>query len=85
MTRPFASGQKVYFHSTVHAKTNPSLGASTILVNQGATGRVVDYSHEGTEENLEDDFVGVEIIEGDEAVGKTVWVGYNEFDKISRA
>ena len=39
----------------------------------------------GTEEKIDDDFVGIEITEGDEAEGSVVWVPNNEFSKLSKS
>lgn len=84
MIPQFHIGQGVYFHATAHAKSIASKGGSTIIVNLGAKGVVAGYSREGTPEESGDDFVAVKITEGDEAVGKTVWLPYSEFSKLSK-
>lgn len=84
MIPKFQAGEHVYFTHQVAAKGIASKSASTVYVNQGATGVVAGYSKEGTPDEPGDDFVGVKITEGDETVGKTVWVPYGEFGKLSR-
>lgn len=80
----FQVGEHVYFTHQVAAKGIAAKSAGTTYVNQGAKGVVAGYSREGTPDEPGDDFVGVKITEGDQAVGKTVWVPYDEFGKLNR-
>lgn len=85
MIRPFIPHQDhVYFTSTVHAKTSPSPGASVVIVDTGAKGVVVDYSKEGTEEDISDDYVAIQLSKGDEAKGQTVWVHHDDFGHLEK-
>ena len=72
MVPRFHEGQHVYFASTVHARTTASPGGSIVIINQGAKGAVNGYSRGGTGEDTSNDFVGIEITEGDEAEGQIV-------------
>lgn len=82
MIKPFKIGQKIRFTRDTKARTLPSLGARSILVDDNAKGEVVDYNEKGTQEKMSDDFVGIELLSGDEEVGDTVWVNAADFSKL---
>lgn len=83
MIRQFMPGNKVYFTSTAHGRSISSGGGNMVIVNQGTNGIVTEYNKKGTEEIVEDDFIGVQITEGDQE-GQIVWLPFAEWTKIKK-
>ena len=84
MIPSFHENDAVIFTHSIHTRSIPSMGGNVIIVNQNAKGFVSDYNQKGTTNNPEDDFVGIEIESGDEAVGKVVWVPSEEFMNLKK-
>jgi len=80
----FYEKEHVYFSSDVHARSIPSLGGSVIIIDKGSHGIVSGINQKGTAGTKEDDFIGVKITEGDEAVEKVVWVPFEEWHNITK-
>jgi len=82
MIKPFEIGQHVYFRSTTHGRASDFKDGTLVIINQGSKGVVEGYDKKGTEENISDDLMKVQITLG-EHVGKIIWIPSQEFEKLS--